>query len=134
MRDIKFRFWDDDQKEFTSKCYIEDGLVFKHLDYVTAVTRGDVIPLQFTGLKDKNGKEVYESDIVVTKRHGYKYVVEYAEELGQWGGKAIDIDPKNNPYLRVKWMSFSQMVENGLEFEVVGNKYENPELLENKDV
>jgi len=84
------------------------------------------IPDLFTGLKDKNGKEVYEGDVV---RHDYYY------EHGQWGER------KSFTHT-IKWnderCGFYPMFATGnYEFprdsiEIIGNIYESPELLESK--
>ena len=72
---------------------------------------------QFTGLKDKNGKEIYEGDIIAYPKSGYK---DYKTKV-IW----------NNDWLRYE-------TKDGLGFsmaygvEVIGNIYENPELLEVK--
>ena len=81
----------------------------------------DVILMQSTGLKDKNGKEIFEGDIVdykgrkaVVKWHGsyasfiYRFVDDLQERVSDW-------DPLFLAYYH---------------FEVIGNIYENPELLE----
>ena len=69
--------------------------------------------MQYTGLKDKNGKEIFEGDVIVTsaKPGSKKYVVEYSEH-GEW---CIGIFLLSSSYDTC---------------EVIGNMYENPELLE----
>lgn len=73
----------------------------------------DIILMQYTGLKDKNGKEIYEGDIVDT---------------GEWHGKS-EVFFMNGSYKikgRSSSVGFGQMSKKS---EVIGNIYENPELL-----
>jgi len=83
----------------------------------------DCVLMQYTGLKDKNGKEIYEGDIVhVTDFfHGdakvYKGVVKFVGGYYQIEGQDI----RNAP---LGWIISSD------DLEVIGNIYENPELLE----
>jgi len=73
---------------------------------------------QYTRLKDKNGKEIYEEDIVK--------VIYKEEDIGkivyEHNGFTIDVTNMNRPYGRVDF------VTNFL--EVIGNTTDNPELLE----
>lgn len=75
-------------------------------------------PQQYTGLKDKNGKEIYEGDIVMDCINYSKYKVMYVVE--NWTGYVAEtLDEAECWYL----YEFSEL-------EVIGNIYENPELLD----
>ncbi|WP_298784389.1 YopX family protein [uncultured Campylobacter sp.] len=76
--------------------------------------------MQYTGMEDKNGREIYEGDIIKYDDAGgeaHTQVVRYDDEMGAFGcdrGALMD-------HFNCMW-----------EIEVLGNIYENPELLENK--
>jgi len=120
MREIKFRVWDTKEKTFIiSKLqYLLDG---------TLKAEPGGILMQYTGLKDKNGKEIYEGDIL----HWRSWVdtaKNWEEGLKQgWGeGKQVVKFELNNKFQisRFQGMGF------GKEEEVIGNIYENPDLLQ----
>ena len=73
--------------------------------------------MQYTGLHDKNGKEIYEGDIVKIKYRD--------EDIGkviyEYNGFSIDVTNMNKNYGRVDFVNYFM--------EVIGNIYENPELL-----
>jgi uncharacterized phage protein (TIGR01671 family) len=79
--------------------------------------------MQFTGLKDKNGKEIYESDIVSYtnpySNKGYTHVVKYDPMWAAFGlfEKMEDEWCKENDWVKL------------ISIEVIGNIYSNPELL-----
>lgn len=107
MREIKFRYWDTD---INKMLYLVDGFLPSTITTLYPI-------MQYTGLKDKNGTEIYESDIAKTKGHILK---EDEEEFN----------------CVVEFRDFSwQLVGDGRycitkPCEVIGNIYENPELLE----
>jgi uncharacterized phage protein (TIGR01671 family) len=113
-RIIKFRGWDKDGKYWMSDEWVRECM----LNY-----KGDRIEFsQFCGLTDKNGKEIYEGDVIASKapRYTSNGVVSWVPE---WG----------------RWMLCARQKETGKNFvegagvfksrEVIGNVYENPELL-----
>ena len=87
----------------------------------------DIELMQYTGIKDKNGKEIYEGDIL---RYSFPYdrrlrhisPVSYLDTQASFGIK--DIYGNEIPLYRITANNY---------FEVVGNIYENPELLEEKN-
>lgn len=101
------------------KFYYEDG--FSVETEVFEVEIGNAILMQSTGLVDKNGKEIFEGDIVKMAKDVYSEPTYY--EVVRHRGGAYRLESKQHGC--ELWLRHTDC-------EVVGNVYENPELLEDK--
>lgn len=123
MREIKFRAWDKDKNKFLYQDSENIKGKIDSLHFFFSNLFNDCDLMQYTGLKDKNGKEIYEKDIVL--HDGYISVV-------SWGkiahGFKLKTDTSiNNKFGKIKYYS----LPHSKKIEVIGNIYENPELLNN---
>lgn len=125
-REIKFRAWDKRDSKMhevfgltnISVCYKENAKMPAY-----EVLSDEIQIMQYTGLLDKNGKEIYEGDIVqlFIGKHTHEKPIEvkWKQEIGSCG------------------CCFEEFFGNGFvitggnccEYEIIGNIYENPELL-----
>lgn len=105
MRELKFRAWD---KGNSTMFFGIEGHLERFDDEMYQI-------MQFTGLKDKNGKEIYEGDIFQDEEDGSCEFVEWDNDFGGWSTQA--------------WYSVGEFTQAIDHLEVIGNIYENPELL-----
>ncbi len=115
MRQIKFRAWDNKNKVMLKMEEILDW--DRLLNYPNEFP--DIIIMQFTGLKDKNGKEIYEGDIIIDSLNPkYELVIE-SKKVENSDGWETNLS---------MGFDFEQLNRND-KMEVIGNIYENPELI-----
>lgn len=111
MRTIKFRAWNKDKKKFVKVMIREDGRVYNP-NHPSDWKETPII-IQFTGLEDKKGKEIYEGDIIQVGEYKFRiYHGQFGWCVQNQNGTVDDLD---------------MSIING---EIIGNIYENPELLE----
>ena len=124
MREIKFRAWLKEKKEMIDNA--RPDFFCKQLHYlcgnsaggqdVLGVSTEDIELMQYTELKDKNNKEIYEGDIV-------KFLNGIFEVI--WCNEKASFMLKNKEYK--EFLNF--IYENNNVMEIVGNIYKNPELI-----
>src|SRR5690625_1949069 len=119
MREIKFRAWNNDKKYMEYDVDINsDGQVIEY-NYGYYAGSYDYPIMQYTGLKDKNGREIYEGDIVK-----YPHIVGFDDI---W-----KVEFNNGSFVireTIVKISLRELAHKN-NLEVIGNIYENPKLLE----
>ena len=119
----KFRAWFD--SEMYDKPVVYDGEFYLDWrEFENGETYNGAVLMQSTGLKDKNGKEIFEGDIVKYKAgcNTFTEEVAYDKNFAVFGVK----DAKANVVFTFEELSEDINISS---FEVIGNIYGNPELL-----
>ena len=122
MKNIKFRAWSEDTCEMVQVArldikeetiYYENGIKSLNREQELGFWWKPYILMQYTGLKDKNGVQIYEGDIVKAYPNNTMYIGEVYYENGQWFGACDYLDYA---------VAYSGA-------EVIGNIYQNKDLL-----
>lgn len=124
----RYRAWDKEFKEMVQV----DGLVFDEQIIKATYKNGNVVKedlknyvlMQSTGLKDKNGKEIFEGDVLkVTNLSSWLEVVSFNEDKAMFISKEIKREVEETPLYDL----FNTDI---FEVEIIGNIYTNPKLAE----
>lgn len=126
MREILFKAKRTDNGEWVEGNYITDELDKEkaYIGYIFGIEDFDIVEVnpetlcQYTGLKDKNGNRIWENDIVRIENSMDEGIGNAEFYGGMW---YVDGEPNNNLYDIVEY-------DDG-EVEVIGNIFDNPELL-----
>ena len=117
----RFRAWLKEDKEMRDV----DEMHFKNgeLDFIgNGITwmykKSDIVLMQSTGFKDKNGKEIFEGDIVDSEDGILSGVVEFRPDLGMFVSTLI------------KYNNFERLCNVADSVHIIGDIYTNPELAE----
>ena len=116
MREIKFRAFDPEEQAFfyfslgDIETSIRDGSCRAAVSYLVELE----MVQQFVGLKDKNGKEIYEGDILRISKDSPPFTVSWSMAALSWDCEGVGLHELND----------------GWDLEVIGNQFENPELLQ----
>lgn len=134
MREIKFRAWNDKRKRWVpwleiclDGSYVAGEIEDSYSGLVPWEDQANTIE-QFTGLLDKNGKEIYEGDIV---KDVNKFCLEV--RFGTWdNGEPYDMNDSGVGFYLYNDFGPHALTAECAEYEVIGNIHENPELLDSK--
>ena len=135
MRELKFRAWDKRTKELIQiqgfKYVGEKHIQLFYFDTDGCSTtctceKEFIVLIQYTGLKDKNGTEIFEGDILHAE--GY-WDIRIEFEIGSFTCRSLDKVQYVNRIVDVPIGKFDLLSK----FEVIGNIYENPELLKGRE-
>ncbi len=128
QREIKFRAWTGNNMEYSVGASKDGGFYCHKNKQDTASFHTTLYPkhvpiMQFTGLKDKNGKDIYERDIIINNKvPNTKYTVEWIKSSYQLT-RPDDREFFGNGKIYGAFISVIKSIE------VIGNIYENKELL-----
>jgi len=140
-RELKFRIWDAQYKRFVkgyeNKNHYDElysdppGLIFGALSYLNQYREYYTIQ-QFTGLKDKNDKDIYEGDIVTFTKRGITHGpdAEDVKNAEVWYSLE-DCAFVFGKYKSADYIWWYSMADDLRDLVIVGNIFENPNLLDN---
>ena len=121
MREIKFRVWHADNNEMLGPFDLTQNPIY------WADKMRDGVLMQYTGLQDADVREIYEGDVTAVEIiNGVKLNVPISFEGGSFNISEI---PRGYGFRSTSY-PLGELLESGYKIEVIGNIYENKELLE----
>lgn len=153
MREVKYRLWCKERQEMIDirKMYFEDGklttisCVDHDSDFEYFTEDNDHVLMQYTGLKDVNGKEIYEGDILrvwrddeyIPNRDSGGGIVDYDcesgfSQIGKVGFEGCSFDYSTIKTLNGRHEDIHLPIDWLDNYEVIGNVFGNAEILEDK--
>jgi uncharacterized phage protein (TIGR01671 family) len=149
MREIKFRVWSNqlnkmvypNERGWFDKCFIGKNQFIQSCQLSLAIEKNgkELEVMQFTGLKDRNGREVYEGDVIAVSEALYTsfgriptgdYIEYYAKIIWMkdgWGYRVLKNEHAYGPVVGSETKGIDEILKYG---EVIGSIYEVQELLE----
>ena len=115
-RPLKFKVWNKKSNEWCGTIGLNETISHNSIINIP----DDLVFVQYTGLTDKNGKEICEGDIV--KWGDINYIVEYNHTACKWQGRS----PEHHGYLHLVTEHFRDLM-NGI---IISNIFEHKHLLE----
>jgi len=118
MMEIKFRYWRKYENKMYDKAYVEEHRKFAFMSELLEAAQERYIFQQFTGLKDRNGKDIYDGDLITGGGLLVPFELYWNTLSAEWWVKRGDDEGWKIDLLYTKM------------YEVVGNKFEDKHLLE----